>query len=684
MNIGNVKGMLGDAVSNEVRTLELKIGQVVRGVVLQQYDNSEALVNINGVQVRAKLEIPLMEGQAALLQVQPDSKGSYILLKQVDPTTLGLNDPMKDILKSMSMPDKGWANEIVKDLRREGFPLNKETAAAFQKAAQLLPPGVSQEEWMQAAATAFKRGLPITQATVSALHQLQHGNPLHSIIDQLKGQLLQLQQQVSNSNQPISTQTAALLNQLNTLLDEGSTVIRSMVSNGALPQAQVVGSPTANGVMTTQAQAGVQEQGVNPSTTQQGAASAIANSNQNNNLSLLLKWLGVSHESTFGKQVFNQQGAATANSNQAASQTNVNAAVAGNGNNQTQQNALHATPNATQATSIGAQQANAPQTTASLQATMPSGQIANTATQPANAGTLQQALQVNSNQQLTGEQTTTIAQQQASGANATSSPNQTAFVQGQAQHVVNHTQQFMSGALQNQISSQDGTQVLNQAPVQSTGLGTAQVDPSLPQSHANAPQTAQITQSASDSLKSAIMQVMQSNDVPSSVKETAQQLLSAITGQQLMLSTERNHSVFSHVTMYIPLQDKDGSQTATVHIQTRRDRKGELDSDNCRIVFDLNMNAIGPTLVDVNIINKIVSLNLWNDHPLIAPVIDAMKPEINEALMKTGYVLSSLRTTPIPTLEEEGNQTTDAKKIQLPPDVEVMNSTRYKGVDFKV
>lgn len=678
MNIGNVKGMLGDAVSNEVRTLELKIGQVVRGVVLQQYDNSEALVNINGVQVRAKLEIPLMEGQAALLQVQPDSKGSYILLKQVDPTTLGLNDPMKDILKSMSMPDKGWANEIVKDLRREGFPLNKETAAAFQKAAQLIPPGVSQEEWMQAAATAFKRGLPITQATVSALHQLQHGNPLHSIIDQLKGQLLQLQQ-ANNSNQPISTQTAALLNQLNALLDEGTTVIRSMVTNGALPQAQMAGSTSTNGAMAPQAQAGIQEQGVNPLTTQQGAEAATGNSNQNNNLSLLLKWLGVSHESTFGKQIFSQQ---APNSNQAATQTNVNAAVAGNGNNQnqSQQNVTQAAPNSTQATSTGVQQANAPQTTASQQ----SSPIANTATQLTNAGTLQQALQVSSNQQSTGEQTTTTAQQQASGANTTSNPSQNTFVQGQAHNVVNHPQQVMPGVLQAQISSQDGNQMLNQAPIQSIGLGTAQGDSSLTQPHAIASQAAQTTQAASDSLKSAIMQVMQSNDVPAAVKETAQQLLSAITGQQLMLSTERNHSVFSHVTMYIPLQDKEGSQTATVHIQTRRDRKGELDSDNCRIVFDLNMNAIGPTLVDVNIINKIVSLNLWNDHPLIAPVIDAMKPEINEALMKTGYVLSSLRTTPIPTIEEEGNQTTDAKKIKLPPDVEVMNSTRYKGVDFKV
>ncbi|MBW7462294.1 hypothetical protein K0U00_50405, partial [Paenibacillus sepulcri] len=109
--------------------------------------------------------------------------------------------------------------------------------------------------------------------------------------------------------------------------------------------------------------------------------------------------------------------------------------------------------------------------------------------------------------------------------------------------------------------------------------------------------------------------------VPQALKDTAQQLVQHITGQQLLLTPERTASLFSHVTLFIPMQGQDGSQTASVHIQTRRGRKGELDAENCRLLFDLRMNTLGETVVDVQVVNKIVSLNLWNDHPAIAELL---------------------------------------------------------------
>lgn len=694
MNIGNIKGMLGDAVSNDVRTLELKIGQVVRGVVLQQYDNNEALVNINGVQVRAKLEIPLMEGQAALMQVQPDSKGSYILLRQMDPTSLGMNDPMKDILKAMSLPDKAWANEIIKDLRREGFPLNKETAAAFQKAAQLMPQGANAEQWMQAAASAFKRGLPMTQATISAIHQLQSGTPMHGLIDQLKGQLTSLLQ--NNGGQAVSPQTTALLNHLSSLLEEGSALLRSLASNGATTQAVATGSTAAQGyiqggVNGTVAGSDVQIQ-VQQSHTQAAGQSQNSSSQTaaQNNLGNLMKWLGVNHESSLGRQLLSQPTAGS-QANQAAGQTtpiaqgniaNTAPSVQGNG-------LVTNPPPAT------AQVANpltaGQQPVAGSPAPMPINNATSTQSQQPQAGALSNQTQVT---QQTAAQAGSSQQPVAGGALEVTTGT------GGGQQAVNQTNQQTTQPLAQPAQQVPQSQAVN---LQSAMFAGNQPDIANPQTALQhnpfvigqqgdsaqpqaQPTVAHANQVAMnhDSLKSTIMQLVQSADTPAGVKETAQQLLSAITGQQLMLSTERNHSVFSHVTMYIPLQDKDGGQTAAVHIQTRRDRKGELDSENCRIVFDLNMNAIGPTMVDVNITNKIVSLNLWNDHPIIGSVIDAMKPEISEALYSTGYMLSSVRTTPIPLPDADNEQLEELKQRMLPPDLEQINSTRYKGVDFKV
>ncbi|HIW33167.1 MAG TPA: hypothetical protein IAA29_10315 [Candidatus Paenibacillus intestinavium] len=688
MSIGNIKGMLGDAVSNDVRTLELKIGQVVRGVVLQQYDNNEALVNINGVQVRAKLDIPLMEGQASLLQVQPDSKGAYILLRQVDPTTLGMNDPMKDILKALNMPDKAWANDIIKDLRKEGFPLNKETAAAFQKAAQLIPAGVNPEQWMQAAASAFKRGLPMTQATISAFHQLQSGTPLHGLIDQLKSQLSTLLQ-ANTGGTSTSAQTTVLMNQLATLLDEGSTLLRSLATNGAITQnlTSTGASNQAANVLNGGAEVAkdgqlLAQQGQTQTAAQsQGGAS---NTVSQGNLGLLMKWLGVNHETVLGKQLLTQQPVnAQPQTNQASVQaTQINPANTNlqSGNMNTAQSNIAnssivlgngAVPTAGQQPIVGSHaQPAAVNTAGNLSANVVP--TPTTAAAPASVTALQQSVVSSQSAEVISNQ---LSVQPVNASNAQSAQPAT------QQHAQVQQAVHLQGAIQANVQSDI---VHNQATVHQNLLTPSQQSDILqPQANAAAAQSNQASINH-ESLKSTIMQLVQSADTPPAVKETAQQLLNAITGQQLMLSTERNHSVFSHVTMFIPLQDQDGGQTAAVHIQTRRDRKGELDSENCRIVFDLNMNAIGPTMVDVNITNKIVSLNLWNDHPAISTVIDAMKPEISEALYSTGYMLSSVRTTPIPTAEAENEQLEDLKQRMLPPDVEQINSTRYKGVDFKV
>ncbi|MEK4250286.1 hypothetical protein [Paenibacillus sp. FSL W7-1287] len=753
LNVNRMKGILGDAVSNDVRTLELRVGQIVRGVVLQQYPNNEATVSINGVHVRAKLEVPIMEGQASLLQVQPDSRGGQIHLKQVDPTTIGLQDPMKDILKALNLPDKPWANELVKDLRKEGFALNKETAAAFQRAAQLAPAGVNQEQWMQAAATVFKRGLPMSAATISAIHQLQSGTPAHELLGQLRGLLTV----PNNSASPV---TNAIISQLASLLEDGAELIRQLPSQSAgIGQSQTSGtgnqaasqqqggvgvqasqqqsvvsnqagvqqlSGTGNQAALQQlsgagSQAASQQQGVvgnqasaqqasaigNQAGGQQGSAvgtqtglqqgaglqatSAAAHSQQasaswqtsesnglngqasttaqsqgsagqqpvaanqsgvnvpGNGSSLLpqlLKWLGVNYEATLGKQLMQQQGTVSPQMTQSAEQSSL------------QQ--VHTSTS--QPSQSGAQTATQPPNQPAS-AAMP---MAATTTQPvANAAQLMQ--------QASAEQVTNTTTQQAG-----QSPSS---VQGQvtAQLMLQHDQAGGAASTQQQSTSQ-----VTPLSVQQASVNSAQQELSQVQQQATLGTQQSLQQSSHDNIKSAIIQLLGQPDVSVQVKETAQQLLHAITGQQLMLTAERNHSLFSHITMYIPIKDANNGQTAAVHIQTRRDRRGELDSENCRIVFDLQMKSLGPTLVDMNIVNKIVSLNLWNDHPAVAPIIESLKPEISEALYDHGYMLSSVRATPVPIKEDETVKPEEGRAVIIPPDIDQLSSTRYKGVDFKV
>ncbi|MCK9858211.1 hypothetical protein CFI03_006415, partial [Paenibacillus sp. ATY16] len=183
---------------------------------------------------------------------------------------------------------------------------------------------------------------------------------------------------------------------------------------------------------------------------------------------------------------------------------------------------------------------------------------------------------------------------------------------------------------------------------------------------------------AQESLKSTLLAIAASSDAPPALRETAQQLVQQITGQQLLLSPERNGAVFSHLTMFVPLTGPDGNQTASVHIQTRRGRQGQLDAENCRLLFDLSMKTLGPTLVDVNVMDKIVSLTLWNDHPAIAALVDSSRNEITASLNQAGYQLLSLRATPTRADSDEGE---GVKRIM--PDPAQFVNTRYKGVDIR-
>lgn len=85
MNIGTlIRGLLGEQKPGAAKSLELKEGQVVRGVVLSVSDSGkEAVVQIQGTPVRAELETPLLPGETLNLQVGSPGEGGLPVLKPV-------------------------------------------------------------------------------------------------------------------------------------------------------------------------------------------------------------------------------------------------------------------------------------------------------------------------------------------------------------------------------------------------------------------------------------------------------------------------------------------------------------------------------------------------------------------------------------------------------------------------
>ncbi|MBB6732831.1 hypothetical protein H7C18_18105, partial [Cohnella sp. CBP 2801] len=193
-----------------------------------------------------------------------------------------------------------------------------------------------------------------------------------------------------------------------------------------------------------------------------------------------------------------------------------------------------------------------------------------------------------------------------------------------------------------------------------------------------------------DTLKSALLALAASDDLPPALREAAQGMAHQITGQQLLLAPERqNTAMMSHMTLFVPLKVADGDTTATIHVQTRRGRKGEWDSGNCRLMFDLRMSHLGDTLVDVQVVDHAVSLKLLNDRPWVAELVESARGEAAAGLRAAGYQLLSLQTSPFPVLSasKEEKSANAARQEGSAAQLERLAAGAYaakpyKGVDY--
>ncbi len=194
MNIsGLIRSLVGDLQASDSKVLELKVGQVVKGMILQLIGEQDALLNIGGVQVRARLETPLKAGEVTLLQVQPESQAGQILLKPLSSSDVQIADnSMPELLKAFGLKDVPVHRQMVQLMQQEAVPLQKETVQAFAELQAKAPAGVNREEWTQAAVLAFKRSLPLTAETVNALRHAVSGPPLGDTLEQFERQAAEL------------------------------------------------------------------------------------------------------------------------------------------------------------------------------------------------------------------------------------------------------------------------------------------------------------------------------------------------------------------------------------------------------------------------------------------------------------------------------------------------------------
>ncbi|WP_217597921.1 hypothetical protein [Cohnella sp. GbtcB17] len=609
MNIGSLmRALMKDSQPTDVKALELRIGQIVRGVLIEMLDGQDALMNINGVPVRARLETELSVGQSTLLQVRPDSSSGLISLRplpdaaQADATDETL---AREGAKAFGLPEQPWSRELLRGLARDGYPVTRETADWFAQAASAKPSGADAQEWMNAAGIAFRRGLQPTEATIGSLRQALYGPPLHeqlSTLEALAGR--------AAADPSVKAETADAARRILTLLKEVTALVdgqRSADANAASRASEKAtgGSGTGgSGVVTQDREPPVGGR-------QDGRSSGLAGPTVPGRPEVRQEAAGRGSPLPPTATAATESEGAAQGAEPAGRRSPVSEASALRGG------AARAPDGASGADAAGGGRA---------------GTEVSTAASPRPAGIA-----------VPGEPSV--------AANADKEPSWIGKLLNALG--VNHEHAALKSGAWSELQAG-----LSNGADQGPGEAARQAD----------------------SLKSALLALGASDDAPPALREAAQNLVQQITGQQLLLSAERqNTAMMSHLTLFVPMKGQDGETTAKVHIEARRGRRGELDPDNCRLLFDLDMRHMGRTVVDVQVVDRSVSLRLLNDDPDVAELIESSKSEAADGLQSAGYRLMSLTAAPYP--ERAPAEAAAPEASQAPGGAYA--AKLYKGIDYR-
>lgn len=679
MNIGPLlRSMLGDARPGEPRTLELKAGQVVRGTVLSvSEDGQEAVIQVQGVKLHATLETPLQQGQTTLLQVQPQVQDGQMMLKPINqPVTSGLSSSsLAGLLSEFGLENTAANRDLIQSMQASGIPLTKENVTQLLSLTALKPSSVPLSEWVQAAGIALNRGLPLTGETVGSLHQAIFGPPLHVLLSNLEEQLAAF----IGGRLNVPGQTGGQANGAQVPMAPGAemqnTGTGQLAANAAVPNAATPG-PSAGG----SAAAAIAAQGAAQGSGVAGAHEGVINPAPTMSQTVMdgagkaVPFSASSLPMADGSLASTVQGAGTQTTDALLSKlqsllTQLRATIAqdavalpGRGQGGTELTAAERAVGLAAGTSTGA----------SAAAAAPPGEAPAGASPLAAPPTTVEPW-VGRVLKLLGAEHEQQLLRRAVGAQQESAPAAGEVPRGAAGGTVAPGGAGGSGPM---AAPQEGPALPHSGAggavpgAQPAGAAAGLAPPEALAAHKSSPLM------VSDTLKGLLMQVLSQDDVPAPLLDTARQLASQLTGQQLLLTTDRT-APFAQVTLFLPFIGPDGEQTASVHIESRRGRKGLLDADNCRLWFDLQMKALGQIMVDVQVADKKVLLKIYSENELAGTFLESRQDEVRAALDSAGYRLLALNAERlIKAVEEDGANDLTMSQAYAP--------SSYRGVDYRI
>ncbi|MBD8068316.1 hypothetical protein [Bacillus sp. PS06] len=129
------------------------------------------------------------------------------------------------------------------------------------------------------------------------------------------------------------------------------------------------------------------------------------------------------------------------------------------------------------------------------------------------------------------------------------------------------------------------------------------------------------------------------------VSEQMERIVHRLYGMQ-QFTQEQGH--IQQVLLQLPLKIGDFHTDLTLQWSGKKNNKGQIDPEFCQVLFYLNLEQLGDTVIDMKIQQRVLSLTIYNKFNEIDEIMSQLKPMLKQGLESHGYHLSQIRyCTPV-------------------------------------
>ncbi|MER2036681.1 MAG: hypothetical protein ABS944_00950 [Solibacillus sp.] len=600
------------------QVLALRQDQVFHGSIKQLYPNQMAEVQVGGQKLMAKLEVPLKVGDTHFFQVTATNPQTELkVVTGPMSQTMTNTQQMNQLLETMNLPKTPEMQQVLSHFMKAQLPISKEQLLTAESWMKNLPEGIQKQDALQALQRMVELKMPFTNTVFQALTQ-------GAKTDGMSANLM-------NLAQLLATQTGGNESLKNTILqqlDQLAKPLNNETGGVLLAKAtQLLTNPSTPLATKLQQLALLKEAGILPQNTnlqnwqtvnQQRAQAPLGSSVQPSSLPIQA-----------GQMLQQVVQTTPAQSNQMMEQVrewiNNDRLLHTSQKEQLNQllnrfvqippskQAIHVFTNQLQEQLIKAysEQASSRLFTQNEQGISAKDQLLS-------------LIKLDSNVQINDHLLRNLVKI------ATDSPQpqlQSALTQAEAQVQSSADSRAMEQAIKTVLK----------------GLGVSY--------EATLASKAGDVQAIAQQLKPQLLALIQDMQTPTPLREAAEIVMGRLNGMQL-LSSENGHQ--HQLIMQVPLEFFGKKMDATLQWNGRMKDDGKIDANFARILFYLNMESLQQTVIDMQVQNRVVTLNVYNDLPNLELLASSLKASLKNGLADKEYILSGVFIKPF---GEQGGKT---------------------------